>query len=62
MKKPTKTEILAKYGPIYRALAEIRNLRAKIRNGEQEGWEGTARRTVLEKDLENLLGENAPAQ
>lgn len=36
---------------------EIANLLDKLRKGEQEGWEGSMRRTMLRKNIENLKTE-----
>lgn len=38
---------------------EINNLREKLTRGEQEGWEGSKRRTVLMADVTRFIGQSA---
>lgn len=50
---PVRRDILAS------CAAEIRNLRAKLGAGEQEGWEGTLRRDRLLAILDNAVPASA---
>ncbi len=34
---------------------EISNLQLKLANNEQEGWEGSKRRLILKKDIDDIL-------
>jgi len=37
--------------------SEISNLQLKLANNEPEGWEGSKRRLILKKDIDDILAK-----